>query len=104
MDLYSKRGLVFEIKDWDRGIGRDDDLGTVLVPADTLYNFGNIPREFQIDPPSGKSDAAGFIKIFCSEISAAERDERKKGGFFKRMTGMGMGGTCIYGGLHRGIG
>ena len=93
MDLYTKRGLVFKIKDWDRGLGGDDDLGTVHVPAETLYNFGTEEKEFPIDPPQGKSDAAGFLKLRCTQISAAERDERKKGGFFKRLRGVG-GGKC----------
>ena len=89
MDLYSKRGLVFKVKDWDRGIRGNDDLGTVQVPADTLYNFGTGEKEFPIVPPSGKLDAAGFLTLRCSRISASERDARKKGGFFKKFRGGG---------------
>lgn len=85
MDLYSKRGLLFKIKDWDRGIGGNDDLGTVRVPAETLYNFGQETKEFPINPPTGKSDSAGFLTLRCSEITSMERDERKKGGFLKRL-------------------
>ena len=78
---------MFKIKDWDRGIGGDDDLGTVQVPADTLYNFGADPKEFKIDPPSRKSDAAGFLTLLVTQITPSERDERKKGGFFRRFGG-----------------
>lgn len=73
---------MLKVKDWDRGFGGDDSLGSVSIPADTLYNFGNEPKEFKLDPPSGRNEEAGFIKLSCSQISAAERDSRKKG-FFK---------------------
>lgn len=88
MDLFSKGGLVFKIKDWDRGIGGNDEMGSVKIPAETLYNFGPEPREYPIDPPPGKSDAAGFLTLSCVQISAAQRDERKKGGFLKRLRGV----------------
>jgi len=88
MELYAKNGIFVKVKDWDRGIGGDDDLGSLQIPADVLYDFGSEAKEFKIDPPSGKSDAAGFITIRCNPISAAERDARKKGGMFSRLTGI----------------
>jgi Ca2+-dependent lipid-binding protein len=92
MDLYTKNGIFLNVKDWDRGIGGDDDLGSVQIPPDVLYDFGSEAKEFQIEPPSGKSDAAGFITIRCNPISAAERDSRKKGGMFSKLTGSQKGG------------
>ena len=83
MELYGKKGIQLKVKDWDRGIRGDDDLGTVNIPADTLYNFGEDTKEFKLDPPPGKSDHAGYISIRCTEIGAEERDSRKKG-FFGR--------------------
>ena len=82
-ELYGKKGIQLKVKDWDRCFGGDDDLGTVNIPADTLYNFGDEVKEFKIDSPPGKSDDAGYISIRCTEISAEERDSRKKG-FFGR--------------------
>lgn len=81
MELYGKRGISLKVKDWDRGFGGNDDLGSVDIPADIIYNFGPDVKEFKLDPPSGKNDEAGYVSIRCSVISAAERDSRKKGLF-----------------------
>lgn len=81
MKLYASNGLTIKAMDWDRGIGGDDDLGTVKIPADMWYNFGSEAREFKLDPPPGKSDTAGYVTIQCKEISTRERDSRKKGLF-----------------------
>ena len=85
VDLYTKNGIIISVKDWDRGIGGNDEIGSVQIDPDTVYDFGEGSKEFVLDPPKGKSDAAGFVTLRCSQISAAERDERKRGGFFSKL-------------------
>ena len=83
-DLYAKRGIQIKVMDWDRGLSRggDDDLGTVYIYADALYNFGSEVKEFKLDHPSGKNKDAGYISVRCTQISPEERDSRKKSSLF----------------------
>ena len=87
MEVYGQKGIQLKVKDWDRGFGGNDELGTANIPADTLYNFGTETREFKMDPPSGKKDDAGYISLRVSEIDETERDSRKKGFFRNRKPG-----------------
>ena len=77
-DLFTNGGLTFKVRDWDRGIGGDDDLGSAFVPADTLYNYFEDTKEFKIDPPKGKADEAGFITIRCRAATLGDRENLKK--------------------------
>lgn len=85
MDLFTKNGISVAVKDWDRGIGGNDELGSVDIAPEILYEFGEEAREFKLNPPKGKSDNAGFVTLRCTQISSSERDARKKGGFFSKI-------------------
>ena len=66
--------------DWDRGIGWDDDLGSVRISALELYNLeeGGTDKEYKLQPPPGKNEDAGYITIRSKEISSEERDSRMR--------------------------
>jgi len=86
MELFQKKGLEFKIKDHDSLVGllkKDEVLGSVFVSADELYNHLELLqvvveqgeeeevklKTYTIDPPSGKSDAAGSLTLKITEAS-----------------------------------
>eukprot|EP00546_Thalassionema_frauenfeldii_P020474 CAMPEP_0178902658 /NCGR_PEP_ID=MMETSP0786-20121207/4727_1 /TAXON_ID=186022 /ORGANISM="Thalassionema frauenfeldii, Strain CCMP 1798" /LENGTH=1315 /DNA_ID=CAMNT_0020573949 /DNA_START=59 /DNA_END=4006 /DNA_ORIENTATION=- len=80
MDLFQKQGLQLKVKDHDPLFSKNEGLGTVDVSADELYNFiSEDSKEFKIDPPSGKSDDAGYLTLKCTILTESERDAHKRG-------------------------
>lgn len=80
-------GLTFKVLDWDRiKLGKDDDLGYVNVPAETLYaNSNGANMEFKLLPPPWKkdSDDVGYISIRC--LPAAKKKEQEEKGFLGKL-------------------
>lgn len=66
------------MKDWDRGFGGNDELGSVFVAADTLYNFGEKPRELKLSPPKGHGEDAGFLTIRCRPPTLGDKESYKQ--------------------------
>lgn len=80
MELFQKQGLQLKVKDHDPIFTKNEDLGTVDISADELYNFvSEDSKEFKIDPPSGKSDEAGYLTLKCTVLTESERDVHKGG-------------------------
>ena len=77
-DLFTNGGLEFKVRDWDRGIGGDDELGSVFVPAEVLYNCFEDSQEFKINPPKGKADEAGYISIRCRPPHLGDKEDYRK--------------------------
>ena len=57
-EVRANGGLTFKIKDWDQ-FGKNDDLGSVTMDADTLYASQGDNMELKISPPKGVGEAAG---------------------------------------------
>jgi hypothetical protein len=79
------------LKDWDR-IGSDDDLGTVQVAAEVLYQATGEPLKFALVPPDGRPRDinAGTITIRSMPATDAhlEKFGKKKRGFGNFVRGM----------------
>ena len=54
-DLFLSDGLLCLLLDFD-GIGKDERLGAVTVPAKTMYDAKGERMTFKIGPPPGKTD------------------------------------------------
>lgn len=76
-ELFGAQGINIKVKDWDRGVGGNDNLGSVQIGADDLYACTE--KEYHLDSPPGKQEDAGFITIRTQAISEAERNALKKG-------------------------
>ena len=77
-DVFEAGGLEFKIKDWDR-VGSNDDLGTVIVPAKTLYESWEGTKEMKILHPSGKEgQEAGYITLFVRDATDLDKQSLKK--------------------------
>ena len=76
--VHENGGLVFKIKDWDR-VGKNDDLGEVLVEPNTLYSATGDNMELKINPPKGTTEDAGFLTIRCRPATDEDRAMHKKG-------------------------
>ena len=78
-ELHDADGLVFEVKDWDRGIGGNDPLGEAKVPFADLYSHKIVEgKEYPIAPPAehaGKE--AGYITVKC-EPKTDENSPKQK--------------------------
>lgn len=74
-------GIVLKVKDWDRGVGANDDLGEVVVDADTLYDAKGEKIELALSPPKGKAEDAGFITIRVRHATAEDMEMKKKSMF-----------------------
>ena len=55
-------GILVKVYDWDR-LGKNDELGEVLLDTDTLYAAKGEKLELPLLPPKGKAEEAGFISI-----------------------------------------
>jgi len=79
-DLFDVGGLTLKVKDYDR-FGKNDDLGSVLVPAKQLYTQSNgDDMEFKLAPPKGReSEDAGYITIRSRITTAGDHSGEKKG-------------------------
>ena len=84
-ELYDYDGLVFKVKDWDR-IGKNDDLGHVVLTPSTIYNATGEDMEFGIIPPKGHAEA-GYITIRVRPATEDDRIQKKSffSGFKKAM-------------------
>jgi hypothetical protein len=59
-------------------IGKNDDLGHVLVPAINVCSANGDQQEFKLQPPKGKDKMdAGYITIRCSPASPEDHKEKK---------------------------
>lgn len=71
-------GLLFHVKDWDR-FGSNDDLGTILVPAETLWKLDATTTpaaiEYPITAPKGVTQAVGFLTLNIRHATAADREK-----------------------------
>lgn len=76
-ELFGAGGVYIKVMDWDRGIGGDDDLGSVQISGEALYNCDE-EQEFRLDSPPGKNEDAGFIIIKTTEIKEERGNRRKK--------------------------
>jgi hypothetical protein len=74
-DLFYGGGILLKVKDWDRGVSGDDDLGTVQISGEELYMCEE--KEYPIVPPKGHNEDAGYITVCSSQISEGE-DSRKR--------------------------
>ena len=79
-EVRAHGGLVFKVKDWDRGIGGDDDLGTYTMDADTLYKCEGGNMEVKLKAPKGIGEDAGYLTIRVRP--ATESDMAAKKSFF----------------------
>jgi len=77
-ELFGAGGISIRVKDWDRGVGGNDNLGSVQISAEALYKCDE-EQEFHLDSPPGKNEDAGFISIKTTKISEKERGNRNKG-------------------------
>lgn len=72
-------GLVFKVKDWDR-VGKNDDLGEVVLDHDTLYNStGASNIVLKLKPPKGVSEEAGTLTLRCRLATDEDIAVYKKG-------------------------
>jgi hypothetical protein len=76
-ELFGANGIFIKVKDWDRGVGGNDDLGSLQITAESLYECQE--QEYHLDSPPGKMEDAGYITIRTTEIGEDERDDLKKG-------------------------
>ena len=80
-ELFGKGGVEFKVKDWDR-IGKNDELGSVVVSGETLYTFVSeqegVLQELKLDPPKGKGEAAGFLSVKFRAPTLGDREDMKK--------------------------
>jgi len=76
-ELYGSQGIFISVKDWDRGVGGNDHLGSVRISAEDLYACTE--KEYHLDSPPGKNEDAGFITLRTEAITEEERETRKKG-------------------------
>lgn len=76
-ELFGAQGIYVRVKDWDRGIGGNDDLGSVQISAEDLYACTE--KEYHLDSPPGKNEDAGYITIRTQAITPEEREKLKKG-------------------------
>lgn len=77
-ELFGADGIYFSVIDWDGGIiSADEELGSVQVSATTLYECQE--AEYHLDPPSGRNEDAGYLRIRITEITEAQRDLHKSG-------------------------
>lgn len=79
-DLFAKGGIELEAKDYDRGIGRNDSLGHVTVPADLLYSTEHTEDdsiELEFNPPKGHGEKAGFVKIRVRSPTLGDKEDLK---------------------------
>eukprot|EP00980_Cylindrotheca_fusiformis_P028587 scaffold22613_cov126-Cylindrotheca_fusiformis.AAC.7 len=76
-ELFGANGIYVKVKDWDRGVGGNDDLGSVQISAEALYECKE--QEFHLDPPPGKNEDAGYVTIRTTEIDEGQRDKLKRG-------------------------
>jgi hypothetical protein len=71
-EVTENQGITFKVKDYDV-IGRNDDLGIVVVPAETILAATGERLEFQLKAP-GTSKDAGFIAIRCRPATNYDRE------------------------------
>ena len=72
-------GLVFKVKDWDR-VGKNEDLGQVVLDYDTLYNAtGAANIVLKLKPPKGVSEEAGTLTLRCRPATEEDMAMYKKG-------------------------
>lgn len=72
-------GLVFKVKDWDR-VGKNDDLGEVVLDHDRLYNSAGASNiVLKLKPPKGVSEEAGTLTLRCRPATDEDIAVYKKG-------------------------
>jgi len=76
-ELFGNGGIYIKVKDWDRGVGGNDNMGSVQISAEDLYALEE--KEYHLDSPPGKLEDAGFITLKTSAITEEERDKLSKG-------------------------
>lgn len=77
-ELFGANGVLFKVIDYDGGIiSGDDELGSVQIPATTMYECQQ--EEYHLDPPVGRNEDPGYVTIRITEISKEERDLHKRG-------------------------
>jgi len=93
-EVRARGGLVFKIKDWDR-VGKNDDLGQVVVDAETLYAASGENLELKITPPKNYGDSAGYLTIRVRPATSADRAQ--KTGLMTKMFSKAMAPSKDYG-------
>lgn len=94
-ELFKNGGLEFKIKDWNR-VGRDDDLGSAFVPAESIFDASDEILEFKIEPPKGHAEVAGFISIHCRPATLGDKDDYKKSrGFLRNVSTVSDQKVCV---------
>jgi hypothetical protein len=76
-ELFGADGIFIKVKDWDRGVGGNDDLGSLQITAESLYECQE--QEYHLDSPPGKMEDAGYITIRTTEIDEDQRADLRKG-------------------------
>ncbi|CAJ1963811.1 unnamed protein product [Cylindrotheca closterium] len=77
-ELFGANGVLIKVIDYDRGIiSGDDELGSVQIPATTMYECQE--EEYHLDPPPGRNEDPGYVTIRITEITKEQRDLHKKG-------------------------
>ena len=64
------------VKDYSLGPSSNEELGSVQISAESLYECKE--QEYHLNPPPGKKEDAGYVTVRCSEITEEERIEIKK--------------------------
>lgn len=78
-ELFGAQGLRIKVLDWDRGMGKDDDLGLAHIQAESLYKCKEM--EYRLNPPAGReNEDAGYVTIRVNEITQLECDKYKSEG------------------------
>ena len=84
-DLIKAGGLLFKVKDHDTG-GKNDDVCSKTIPAETLLESAGERLEFPLDPAAWvKGDDAGNIAIRCRPATSSDRE------FMTHIDGQGGG-------------
>lgn len=77
-ELFGANGMLIKVIDYDRGvISGDDELGSVQIPANSMYECQE--EEYHLDPPAGRNEDPGYVTIRITEISEKQRDLHGKG-------------------------
>ena len=69
-------GLVFKVKDWDR-VGKNDDLGSYTMDADTLFKCEGGNMEVKLKAPKGIGEDAGYLTIRVRPATESDRAAKK---------------------------
>lgn len=86
-EFAASEGLKFTVKDYDT-VGRNDELGTVVIPGKELCEATGERKTYILVPPAkSKKTEAGVINIRCRPATNYDRkfleyvNGNQKGGF-----------------------